>query len=105
MMIMFTGSMVALVTPMQEDGSLAEEALCELVEWHIASKTSAIVAAGTTGESATLGADEHYQLIALVVKQARKRIPIIVGAGTNSTKTTLQLAENAKRAGADATLI
>lgn len=99
------GSIPALITPMQADGSIDEKALCDLIEWHIQSKTDALVIAGTTGESATLDNEEHYKLIALAVKQAAGRLPIIAGAGTNSTHTTLQLVDNAKRAGADACLI
>lgn len=103
--MLFKGSMVALVTPMQEDGSIDKNALHELIEWHIAAKTAAIIAAGTTGESATLEPSEQLELISLVVKQAAGRIPVIAGAGTNSTRTTLKLAENAKKAGADACLL
>ncbi len=102
---MFKGSMVALITPMHQDGSLDKKALHDLVEWHIQAKTAAIVAAGTTGESATLEPDEQYELVTLIVKQVAGRIPVIAGAGTNSTRTTLKLAENVKRAGADACLI
>jgi len=102
---MFKGSMVALVTPMQEDGSIDKHALQELIEWHISAKTSAIVVAGTTGESATLEPNEQLELITLVIKQAAGRIPVIAGAGTNSTRTTIKLAESAKQAGADACLL
>ena len=102
---MFKGSMVALVTPMHEDGSLDKTALHDLVEWHIQSKTDAIVAVGTTGESATLEPDEQFELISSVVKQVAGRLPVIAGTGTNSTQTTIKLTQNAKRAGADACLI
>lgn len=102
---MFKGSMVALVTPMHEDGSIDKAALYNLLEWHIASKTEAIIIAGTTGESATLEPDEHFDLISFAVKEAKKRVPIIAGTGTYSTRSTLKLTENAKRAGADACLI
>ncbi len=102
---MFKGSMVALVTPMQEDGSIDKKALQALVEWHIQSKTSAIVAVGSTGESATLDPDEQLEVISLVIKQAAGRVPVIAGTGSNSTRSTLKLTENAKRAGADACLI
>lgn len=101
----FKGSIPALITPMHEDGSIDEQAFCNLIEWHIQSKSDALVIAGTTGESATLDHDEHFKIISLAVKQAAGRIPIIAGAGTNSTRTTLQLVENAKRAGANACLI
>lgn len=101
----FKGSMVAIVTPMHEDGSIDYKALQTLVEWHIESKTDAIIAAGTTGESATLEPDEQFEVISFIVKQTAGRIPVIAGAGTNSTKTTLKLAQNAKKAGADACLL
>jgi 4-hydroxy-tetrahydrodipicolinate synthase len=99
------GSMVALVTPMNEDGSIDTDALYHLVEWHIQSKTNALIIAGTTGESATLEPDEQIQLISLVVKQVDKRIPVIAGTGTNSTHRTLKLCDHAKHIGADACLI
>lgn len=102
---MFKSSMVALVTPMLEDGSIDKKALAELVEWHLAEKTDAIVVTGTTGESATLEPEEQYELISLVVKQVAGRIPVIAGSGSNSTKHTTQLTEAAKRAGANASLI
>ncbi len=104
-MTMFKGSMVAIVTPMHDNGEIDYRAMQQLVEWHIEAKTTAIVVAGTTGESVTLTATEHAELIALVVKQVANRIPVMAGTGTNSTKTTLQLTENAKKAGADAALI
>lgn len=102
---MWKGSMVAIITPMHGDGRIDKEAMHDLVEWHIQSKTSAIIVAGTTGESATLDTDEHLELVSLVVKQVAKRIPVIAGTGTNSTRTTIKLSENAQHAGADACLI
>lgn len=102
---MFKGCMVAIVTPMDDYGNIDKRAFQNLIEWHIDSGTNAIVVLGTTGESPTIEADEHYELIALAVKQSAGRIPIIAGAGTNSTKSTLKLSENAKRARADATLV
>lgn len=102
---MFQGSMVALVTPMQTDGSIDKKSLHDLVEWHIASSTDALVIAGTTGESVTLNDDEHYDLISTVVNQVAKRIPVIAGAGSNCTQHSLTLTRNAKKAGADAALI
>lgn len=101
----FSGSMVALVTPMHENGSIDKKALHELVEWHIAEKTAALIVAGTTGESATLEANEQFELTSLLVKQAAGRLPIIAGAGTNATQSTLKLAMNAKEAKADGCLI
>ena len=97
--------MVALITPMHDDGSIDKQALHDLVEWHIASKTTALIIAGTTGESATLDTDEQFELLSLVIKQVAGRIPVIAGTGTNSTRTTIKLSENAKRAGANACLI
>ncbi len=102
---MFTGSIVALVTPMKKDGSIDHESLFKLVEWHIASGTNGLVVTGTTGEAATLTTDEKYDLISRVVKQVAKRIPVIAGTGTASTHHTIELTQNAKAAGADAALI
>ncbi len=102
---MFSGSMVAIVTPMHEDGTIDKQALQELIEWHIQSKTNGIIVAGSTGESATLEHDEQFELVSLVVKQVAGRIPVIAGAGTNATRSTLKLTEYAQRAGADACLI
>lgn len=102
---MFQGSMVALVTPMQADGTVDKKSLHDLVEWHIASKTQAIVVVGTTGEASTLTTAEQFDIISSVVKQVAKRIPIIAGTGSNSTQHTIELTENAKKAGADAVLI
>ena len=102
---MFKGSMVSIITPMHQDGSIDKKSLSDLIEWHIESKTDAIIAAGTTGESATLDADEQLEVIEFVVKQVAGRIPVIAGTGSNSTRTTVKLTQNAKRAGADACLI
>lgn len=100
---MFSGSMVALITPFR-NGRVDEAKLRELVEWHIAEKTSAIVPVGTTGESSTLSHKEHARVIEVVVKAARKRLPIIAGAGSNSTDEAVALTREAKRLGADAVL-
>ncbi len=102
---MFKGSMVALITPMHEDGSVDKTALKALVDWHLAAKTDAIIAVGTTGESATLNPAEHFEVIELVVKQVAGKIPVIAGTGTNSTHTTIELTKHAKKAGANAALI
>lgn len=102
---MFNGSMVALVTPMQQDGSIDKKALHHLVEWHIASKTDALVVTGTTGEGSTLTTAEQFDLISSVVAQAENRIPIIAGTGSNSTQHTIELTENARKARANAALI
>jgi 4-hydroxy-tetrahydrodipicolinate synthase len=101
---MFEGSCVALVTPFK-DGQVDEKKLQELVEFHAAEGTSAIIPCGTTGESATLSHKEHGQVIELVIKFARKRVNIIAGAGSNSTKETIELARHAKEAGADGALL
>ncbi|MCX7956957.1 MAG: 4-hydroxy-tetrahydrodipicolinate synthase [Endomicrobia bacterium] len=101
---MFQGSIVALVTPFK-DGEIDEKALCELVEWHISEGTDAILPCGTTGESPTLSYEEHNRVIEIVVKQVRKRVPVIGGTGTNSTSETLLLSEHAKSVGCDALLI
>jgi len=102
---MFHGSMVAVVTPMTDDGGVDFEALARLVEFHIDNKTDAIVAVGTTGESATLDPDEHCAVVRHVVEVAAKRIPIIAGTGANSTSEALHLSQAAKEAGADACLL
>ncbi|RZU45227.1 dihydrodipicolinate synthase [Fluviicoccus keumensis] len=102
---MITGSLVALVTPMQPDGSIDWPALKSLVEWHIAEGTHAIVAVGTTGESATLDVAEHCSVIRSVVETASGRIPVIAGTGANSTREAIELTQAAKDAGADACLL
>lgn len=101
---MIRGSMVALVTPMTAANELDWEGLHKLVEWHIESGTHAIVAVGTTGESATLEVAEHLQVIARVVEQVKGRIPVIAGTGANSTSEAIELTRAAKDAGADACL-
>ena len=102
---MFHGSMVALVTPMFEDGSLDFESLDKLIEFHIENKTDAIVAVGTTGESATLDEEEHCATIKRAVQTSAGRIPIIAGTGSNSTREAIQLTQCAMEAGADACLL
>jgi 4-hydroxy-tetrahydrodipicolinate synthase len=97
--------MVALVTPMHEDGTVDEAALAALVEFHVENQTDAIVAVGTTGESATLDEEEHCQVVRQVVELARSRIPIIAGTGSNSTREAIELTRCAKQAGADACLL
>jgi 4-hydroxy-tetrahydrodipicolinate synthase len=101
---MIKGSIVAIVTPMQEDGSLDKDGLKKLIDWHIAEGTDAIVIVGTTGESATVSVDEHCELIRLAVEHCAGRIPVIAGAGANSTAEAIRLTRFAKDAGADATL-
>jgi len=102
---MFHGSMVALVTPMHEDGSLDFEALDRLIEFHVENKTDAIIAVGTTGESATLDDEEHCATIRRAVQTAAGRIPIIAGTGSNSTREAIDLTRCAMDAGADACLL
>ena len=101
---MIQGSLVALVTPMFEDGSVDYDALAKLIEWHIASGTDGIVSVGTTGESPTLSVEEHNAVIAFTVKTAAGRIPVIAGTGGNSTAEAIELTAAAKAAGADASL-
>jgi len=102
---MFSGSMVALVTPMRADGSLDSDCLQKLVEFHINAGTDAIVAVGTTGESATLTVEEHCDVIRQVVKQVAGRIPVIAGTGANSTSEAIELTQYAKDLGVDAALL
>ncbi len=99
------GSIVAIVTPMHQDGSLDFPALNHLLEWHIESSTNAVVVVGTTGESATLSNDEHCELVAHCVKQVRGRIPVIAGTGSNNTNEALYFTESARQNGADAALL
>jgi 4-hydroxy-tetrahydrodipicolinate synthase len=102
---MIKGSIVAIVTPMHEDGSLDYPGLRKLIDWHIAEGTDGIVIVGTTGESATVSVQEHCELIKLAVEHARGRVPIIAGTGGNSTVETIVLTRFAKDAGADAALL
>jgi 4-hydroxy-tetrahydrodipicolinate synthase len=88
---MFKGSLVALVTPMGDDGSVDFACLRRLVDWHVAQGSDGLVVAGTTGESATLGRDEHVEVIRVAVEHASGRIPVIVGTGSNSTRQTIDL--------------
>jgi 4-hydroxy-tetrahydrodipicolinate synthase len=101
---MITGSLVAIVTPMLKDGSLDLPRFRKLIDWHVAEGTDGIVVVGTTGESPTVGFDEHKELIRLAVEHARGRIPIIAGTGANSTAEAIELAESAKKHGATAQL-
>jgi 4-hydroxy-tetrahydrodipicolinate synthase len=101
---MIKGSLVAIVTPMQEDGSLDMAAFRALIDFHIAEGTDAIVVVGTTGESPTVNVEEHELLIAEAVKHAAGRIPVIAGTGANSTREAIGLASFAKKAGANASL-
>ena len=102
---MIAGSMVALVTPMDAQGALDWDSLSKLVDFHLQEGTHAIVAVGTTGESATLEVAEHIEVIRRVVDQVNGRIPVIAGTGANSTREAVELTANAKAAGADACLL
>jgi 4-hydroxy-tetrahydrodipicolinate synthase len=102
---MFKGSLVALITPMREDGSVDEKAYAEFVDWQIKEGTHGIVPVGTTGESPTLSHDEHKRVVEIAVEVAKGRIPVIAGAGSNSTEEAIGLTRHAKEAGADAALI
>lgn len=99
------GSLVALVTPMKPDGALDWEALDALVDWHVAEGTDALVAVGTTGESATLDVDEHSRVIERVIARTAGRIPVVAGTGANSTREAIELTETARQLGADAALL
>ncbi|NRB40983.1 MAG: 4-hydroxy-tetrahydrodipicolinate synthase [Pseudomonadales bacterium] len=101
---MFQGSIVALVTPMSADGQIDWPCLHNLVEWHLQEGTNAIVAVGTTGESATLSVDEHCKVIKCTVDIVAKSIPVIAGTGANCTREAIELTQIAKDLGADAGL-
>jgi len=102
---MIQGSIVALVTPMTEDGAVDYKSLDRLIEFHIEQGTDALVAVGTTGESATLDEQEHCAVIKRVVDQVNGRIPVIAGTGANATKEAITLTKKAKQVGADACLL
>ncbi len=101
---MLTGSLVAIVTPMQRDGTLDLERLRKLVDWHIASGTAGIVVVGTTGESPTVSVEEHCRLIEIAVKHSAGRVHVMAGTGANSTAEAIELTEFAKKVGADSCL-
>jgi 4-hydroxy-tetrahydrodipicolinate synthase len=100
----FRGSFTALVTPFK-NGSLDEKAFRELVDWQIAEGTNGLVPVGTTGESPTLSHDEHMKVVEWCIEQAKGRVPIVAGSGSNSTKEAIELSKHAEKAGADAVLI
>src|SRR5260370_8926200 len=102
---MLSGSIVAIVTPMQDDGRLDFERFKSLIDFHIEQGTDGIVVVGTTGESPTVDVDEHKELIRLAVAHARGRISIVAGTGGNSTTEAIELTQSAKNAGADACLL
>ncbi len=99
-----TGSIVALVTPMHEDGSVDYPTLRKLIDWHIAEGTDCIGVVGTTGESPTVNVQEHQEIIRVSVEQANRRVPIMAGCGANSTSEAIELARYAKAVGADCQL-
>jgi 4-hydroxy-tetrahydrodipicolinate synthase len=102
---MFTGSLVALITPMGQDGSLDEQAYARFIDWQIEQGTQGIVPVGTTGESPTLTHDEHRRAVAIAVEVSRKRVPVLAGAGSNSTAEAIGLAQHARDVGADGVMI
>jgi 4-hydroxy-tetrahydrodipicolinate synthase len=102
---MFKGSLVALITPMRADGSVDEKAYAEFVDWQIKEGTHGVVPVGTTGESPTLSHDEHRRVVEIAIEVAAGRVPVIAGAGSNSTEEAIALTRHAKEAGADAALV
>lgn len=104
-MAIFKGAGVALVTPMKEDGAVNFEKLEELVEYQIANGTDAIIACGTTGESATLPIEEHLEVIRVCIEVAKKRVPVIAGAGSNSTSSAIYTSQQSEKLGADGLLL
>src|SRR3954470_22298292 len=102
---MFSGSIPALVTPFSEDGSFDEAAYRDFIEWQIAEGSTGLVPVGTTGEAATLSAEEHFHAVRVCVDQTRGRVPVIAGAGSNDTRVAIQNIKASKEAGADAALM
>ena len=98
---MLTGSLVAIATPMFENGDLDFASLKKLVDWHIEQGTDGIVAVGTTGESPTVDVEEHIEIIRVIIEQTAGRVPVIAGAGGNSTREAIELTRHAKELGAD----
>ena len=101
----FTGSGVALITPMKSDGSVNYDVLGDLVEFHVQNGTDAIIVCGTTGEAATLSEKEHCETISFVAEKTNGRIPVIAGTGSNCTETAIYLSQEAQKAGVDACLV
>ncbi len=102
---MFKGSFVAFITPMRADGSVDEKALAAFVDWQIREGTHGVVPVGTTGESPTLSHDEHKRVVEIAIEVAGGRVPVIAGAGSNSTEEAIALTRHARLAGADAALV
>ena len=105
MMQALKGSLVALVTPMEEGGEVDYESLEKLIDWHINHGTNGIVSVGTTGESATLDVNEHLEVIKHTVEYVNSRVPVIAGTGANSTSEAIELTQESKKNGADFALI
>ena len=101
----FRGSFTALVTPFSKDGALDEKAFRALVDWQIAEGTNGLVPVGTTGESPTLSHDEHKRVVEWCVDEAKGRVPVVAGSGSNSTQEAIDLSRHAEKAGADAVLV
>ena len=104
-MSIFKGSMVAIATPMNVDGSLDFDSLDNLIEFHVENKTDVIISVGTTGESATLDFEEHSKVIKTTIEIVKGRIPVIAGTGANSTSEAIELTKSAKKNGADGCLL
>lgn len=104
-MVIFTGAGVALITPMNEDGSVNYEKLRELLEFHVANKTDAIIICGTTGEASTLSDEEHLECIRFACEVINKRIPVIAGTGSNCTQSAIELSKEAEKSGVDGLLL
>src|SRR3712207_8615523 len=102
---MLRGSMVALITPMRDDGAMDEKNFAELVEWQIAEGTEGLIPVGTTGESPTLSHEEHKRVVEMCVEVARGRVPVVAGTGSNSTAEAIDFTRHAKKAGADGCLV
>ena len=102
---MYKGSLVALITPMTQDGSLDEDAFARFVDWQIREGTKGIIPVGTTGESPTLSHHEHKRVVEIAVSVADGRVPVMAGAGSNSTAEAIDLTRHAKQAGADSALV
>jgi 4-hydroxy-tetrahydrodipicolinate synthase len=102
---MFRGSLVALITPMNADGSLDLKAFAEFVDWQVTEGTQGLIPVGTTGESPTLSHEEHHEVVEHCIAAAKGRVPVIAGTGSNSTSEAIDLTRHAKGAGADAALV
>jgi len=104
-MAIFEGAGVALITPMNEDGSVNYNKLEEIIEEQIAGGTDAVIACGTTGEASTLTVEEHLDVIKKTIDIVNKRIPVVAGTGSNSTETAIEFSKEAKKYGADGVLV